>query len=359
MTHDGLSGADELPALPARAAYAELAGRLLIALCLAALLYALWMPRLEGAAGWTAKELRILPRMSVFVLGALMALIVQGARPGRLFLLSGGLLAAAAGAWWLQWAELWELPAAVPQGAADSVRAVEAAGGSGGPRGIMLQAGPVLQLLRFEASIFSAVLLGTWLGRRLQFSSQLIAVLFCAIAGDVWLNAFHVPESVGADNPLRLLRLPWPPALGRLGLSPAFTDLLFLSATMEAARHFGFHTLSVVLGAVSGYCAGSFLGLDPWPSWPALSMVMLTSGVLVGCWPDLKCKAREVGKAVLIAALLMALLLATGKLQRALAPAPEPRPEPARQRLVAGAFMDFGHWALDFGPRADLLKPTA
>jgi len=304
-----------------------------IALCLATLLYALWMPRLEGAAAWTAKELRILPRMSVFVLGALMALIVQGARPGRLFLLAGGLLAAAAGAWWFQWAELWELPAVVPPSAADAASTVEAAGGST-PRAIMFQAGPVLQWLRFEAALFSAILLGTWLGRWVQSASQLISVLLCAIAGDVWLNAFHVPESVGPDNLLRMLRLSWPPALGHLGLSPAITDLLFLSATMEAARRLGFHALSVVLGAVSGYCAGSFLGLDPWPSWPALSMVMFTSGVLVGCWPDLKCRARDVGKALLLGAALMGALLAIALLQRTLAPRPEPRPGPAQRRFV-------------------------
>lgn len=323
-------------ALPrAQADKAELIGRLVIAVSLAALLYALWTSRLEEAAGWTAKELRVLPRMSVFVLGALMALVLQGAHPGRLLLLGGGLLAAAAGAWWVQLGELWELHAAAPQGAALAVLAPEEVSGSSATRGIMFQAGPVLQLLRFEASIFSAVLLGTGLGRWVQSSPQLIAVLFCAIAGDVWLNAFHVPETIGPDNPLCLLRLPWPPALGHLGLSPAFTDLLVLSATLEAARHLGFHMLSVVLGVVSGYCAGSFLGLDPWPSWPALSMVMFTSGVLVGCWPDLKCKARDAGKALLVAALLMAVLLAITSLQRILAPLPQPRPAPARQLFVA------------------------
>ncbi|MGD0091089.1 MAG: hypothetical protein ABSE73_14320 [Planctomycetota bacterium] len=332
------AGGDAGATISDPAGSAELAGRLVIAGCLAALLYALWFPGLEGAAAWTAKELRVLPRLSVFALGALTALLVQGARPGRRFLLGGGLLAAAASVWWLQWAESGALPVGRPNDAASTLGSLEAAG-SGAAHALMLSAGPVVQLLRFEAALLSAVLLGTWLGRGIQSSPQLVAMLFCAIAGDVWLNTFHVAETAGPDHPLRLLRLPWPPALGHLSLSPAFSDLLFLSATLEAAGRLRFHTLAVVLGAAAGYCAGSFLGLVPRPSLPALSMAMLSSGVLVGCWPDLKCSAREAGRAVLLAAVLMAALLAIAALQRMLTPAPQPQPGPARSRFVACALV--------------------
>jgi hypothetical protein len=233
----------------------------------------------------------------------------------------------------LPWAELWSIPVRGTGGAAGDAAASPA-------HNVMLLAGPVLQLLRFQASLFAAVLLGTWLGRRVETSGELVVLLFCAIAGDVWLNTFRVPESVDPTHPLRLLRLPWPPAVGQLGLSPAFTDLLFLSATLEAGRALRLPTLSVVLGAVSGYCAGSFLGLEPWPAWqtwpgwPALSMALFTSGVLLGCWPELKCKARDAGRALLLGALLLAALLAVASVQRMLSPAPEPPSSPARYRHV-------------------------
>lgn len=319
---------------PARPA--ELAGRLVIALGLAALLYALWTPRLEGAAAWTAKELRILPRMSVFVLAALGALMVQGARPRPRILLAGGLLLGAIAVWLLPREVLWAAPLAGQHAgtAASTGPAMAEAAGNAAGRALLPVAGPVLELLRFQASLLAAILLGTWLGRSIPSPAQLIAVLFCAVAGDVWLNAFCVPEAFDAAHPLRLLRLPWPPPRGRVALSPAFTDVVFLSATVEAARNLGVPLLSVVLGAVSGYCAGSFLGLDPWPAWPALSMALFTSGVLVGCWPDLRCSLRDTGKALLLAALLLAALLGVASLQRALSPAPEPRETPARYRHV-------------------------
>ncbi|MCY3023528.1 MAG: hypothetical protein NTW87_31495 [Planctomycetota bacterium] len=323
--------AEQAPALPLPPARApEFVGRLVICISLAALLYALWSPRLEAAAAWTDKELRVLPRMSVFVLGALVALILQGARPSGRALLGLGLLAAASALGLLPWAELWGMPAAAPDGelAADSARCASD-GGVGAGR-LMLLAGPCLQWLRFEVSFFSALLLGTWLGRGIRSSSQLVMLLLCAVAGDVWLSTFHVPESAAATNPLRLLRLPWPPVVGHLGLSPAFTDLLILSATVEAGRNLQFHMLSVVLGAVAGYSAASFLALEPWPAWPALSMLMLTSGVLVACWPDLKCSARDMGRALLAGAVVLAALLAIASLHRALHPVPEPPANPAR-----------------------------
>src|SRR5207247_274501 len=99
----------------------------------------------------------------------------------------------------------------------------------------------------------------------------------------------HVPESVDPTHPISLLRMPWPPRFSYLGLSPAFTDVLVLGAIIEAARTLRFHLLSLLLGALAGYCAASFLALEPWPAWPALSMALFSCGVLAGCWPDLKC----------------------------------------------------------------------
>jgi hypothetical protein len=303
------------------ASAAECAGRLVVAVALAALLYAAWTPWLTSVGGWSAKELRILPRMSVFALTALIALVVQGARAPRPALLLGGLLAAGGAAALLPSVELWSF---VPsEDAGDTPH-----GGAG--RGVMLFAAPVLQWFAFELSLLGAVLLGSWLGRGVKDCAGLVALLCCAIAGDVWLTTFHVPESVPPTHLLRLLRLPWP--AGEDGMPPAFTDLLFLCATLEAGRNLGFHLFSVVLGAASGYCAGSFLSLDPWPAWPSACMLLFTTGVLVSCWPQLRCGLVDTGRALLIASVLLATLLALASLHRKLHPRPAPPAEPAPGR---------------------------
>lgn len=306
---------------PARAA--EWIGRLVIAASLAALLLALWSPRLESAASWVDKEVRVLPRLSVFALAALCALLLQGARPSRLALLSLGLLAAAGA--------LWLLPSYTP---ADRLSpAARLAYGFTAPEGVrgaapelpgaqMLLAGPLITLLRFELSLFAALLLGTWLGRDVKTGAHFVALLLCAIVGDIWLSTFRVPESVSATHPLNLLRIPWPPPLSHLGLSPAFADILVLSAIIESARALRFHLLSLLLGAVAGYAAASFLALEPWPAWPALSMTLFSCGVLAGCWPDLKCDVHETGRAFLLSAVLLAALIGLTTLQRKLHPVP-------------------------------------
>src|SRR4051812_11116013 len=86
------------------AGWSDLTGRLVVCSAMILLLFALWSPRLEYAAGWTQKELRILPRMSVFVVSALMALIIRGARPGSRFLLGAGALAIGLCICWLPFA---------------------------------------------------------------------------------------------------------------------------------------------------------------------------------------------------------------------------------------------------------------
>jgi len=326
---------EPLPEEPARAA--EAAARWVFAAALCALIYALWAPHLELAATWTEKFVRVLPRMSVFAAAALAALIVQGGRPGSKLLLIGGGMLLLVQILLLPLADLTQpLPNPSPGGiarmrteAADPLRPYAEtlqSAYSSGARDLLL-AGAFMDLFRFELSVLSAVLLGTWLGNGLKTGGHFLTLLLCAISGDVWLSYFRVPETAGTQNVLSLLRVPWPPALGLMGLSPAWTDLLFLSAIVAAARRLGFHMLSVVLGAVAGYCGASFLALGPWPAWPALSMSMCASGILMGSWPDLKCSWRESAKAVVIAGALFIVLMGSALVQKRMSPPPEIRDE--------------------------------
>ena len=285
-----------------------LAARVVIGGSFAALLFVFWYDRWDAAAAWSAKELCVLPRMSLFAAAGLTALFVQGARAHSAMLGAIGLASLLFG--------ISMLPA----------------GGTPPAGGMMTMASPVLLLLRFEAGLMAAVFCGTWLGRGIHNHMQFVAVVLCAAAGDVWLSTFHVPESVAPDHPLSLLRTPFHLLAGKLGLSPAFTDLLFLSAVIEAGRNLRFHVLSVTMGALAGYCAGSFLALDPWPAWPALSMLLCGSGIIVGCWPELKCTSRDAGKAFLIGAMLLATLIAFSTLHRRLHPYQEPPIDPSYYR---------------------------
>lgn len=309
---------------PARAA--DWLGRLIIAGSLAALLFALWSPRLESANTWNDKEIRVLPRLSVYVLGALCALFLQGARPSRRMLFTLGTLAGIGA--------ICMLPAYT---SADQISpAARLAYGFTAPEGAhpaapeaysaqMRLAGPVVTLLRFELSLFAALLLGMWLGRDIRTGAHFLALLLCAVIGDAWfLSRCRAAESVDATHVLSLLRLPWPPPLAFFGPVPAFTDILILSAALEGARTLKFHTLSVVLGAVAGYAAASFLALDPWPAWTWLSMILVSIGMLAGCWPDLNCDSTELGKVLLVSALLMLVLVLLTMLHIKLHPTPEP-----------------------------------
>jgi hypothetical protein len=300
------------PEAPARAL--ELFGRLALAGGLAAAMYAIWAPRLSEAAGWTQHGLCVLPRMSVFVLAAMMALIIQGARTSLWFLLGAGAAAAVLGALLLNQAD--------------------AAGMFSNPQCFDLplaRSGPPLQLSLFIAVIFSAILAGAAIGRGLATPAHFITFLLCAAAGDIWLNSHRVAETADSGSVLRLLRMPWPMPAGRLALSPAFTDVLALSAVIESARRLRMHAVSVVAGAVSGYCAGSFLGVSS-ANWGALSLLMFSSGILIGCWPDLRCNIRDVAKAVAVSLLLFGALLGVSRLHHKLRPGPRPPEDPARYR---------------------------
>ncbi|HYG77847.1 MAG TPA: hypothetical protein VEK08_22770 [Planctomycetota bacterium] len=311
---------------PARSA--DFIGRLIIAMSVVALLFAFWEPRLGQAAEWTAKELRILPRLSVFVVAGLFTLILQGARPARIVLL---LLGAAS-----LLTSFLLLPSVESSGFSQTelLNPVRPSG-SVSPAGYtMMAAGHFLALLRLELAVTSALLLGMWLGRDIKNGSQMLSLLLCAIVGDVWLSLEHVTENAPASHALSLLRLPWPPPTGHLGLSPAWTDLLFLGATLEAASRLKLHTLSVVLGAVSGYCAAGFLALEPWPAWPFLTMMMFSSGVMVASWPDMEFKFDEVLRGFILATALLMFLIGLTAIQRRLSPQPEPQIDLSRLKNV-------------------------
>ena len=289
---------DRPPARPA-----ELLGRFFLGGALLALLFIFWSGHLQAAAESSEKAFRILPRLSIFLAGAALAGLLQGARPNAWLLCLFGVCAGAF--------MLWTLPLATEINAADSRDARTFLG---------VQS---LQLLRLEAAMFSAVMLGTCLGRDIKLPFHFITIVLCAAVGDMWLSAFHVPESVDAQDGLRLLRMPWPPQIGELGLTPAFTDILFLSALMQGARCLRYPVVSLLMGAAAGYCAASFLALEPWPAWPALSVLMFGGGILVGCWPELKCNFRDTGKAFLISAMLLATLVGLSGMHRRLHPVNE------------------------------------
>ncbi|MFH0937773.1 MAG: hypothetical protein V1899_00580 [Planctomycetota bacterium] len=298
MSHAESSSPTSLPSVRA----AETIGRAVIAGSLVALAYALWTPNLETAATWTEKELLVLPRMTVFGLAGLIALILQGARPNGKMLAWFGFGMLALNIWLLRWVNF----------------RIETS--------FQLHPTPiadvVMNLLRFELAIMAAVVLGIWLGQKIRTPAHFITLLLCAIAGDVWVTGFGVPESVDPTHVLSLLRMPWPPDTGHLGACPAFMDLLVLSAIIEAVRALRLHLSVVIMGALAGYCGAAFLALEPWPACPWLSMFMCSCGVLISCWPDLKCTFYNVGVAILISASLLALLWALSAMRSKLYPPP-------------------------------------
>jgi len=301
--------------------YAEWLGRLIIAMSLAALLTAVGEPRLEQISKWIAgemqgsKELRIIPRLSVFLAAGLFALIIQGARASRktLFFTGGAALLLS----------VCLLPEFARPENFSGVHAQPAGSWSLSAAGnTMLLAARALQLARFELALVSAVLLGSWLGRDIRSGSHLVSMLLCAIVGDVWLSGLHIAESVPMGHPLTLMRMSWPPPAEGMVVSPLWTDLFFLSATFEAGRRLKLHMVSVVLGAIAGYTASAFLALEPWPAWPFLSMLMFSSGVLVASWPDMTFGAREIGRGFLLASTLLLMLAGLTLIQRKLNPEP-------------------------------------
>lgn len=306
---------------PPPAAAAELAGRLVLAIAFVALILGVFASTLQPADGLSRGSLKALvfPRLAAFVLAALVAGLVQGARAPERLLLICGLLAGALA--------LFLLPA--QERPMLGLRALaESAGRETPALGATLGT-----LVRFEAAVLAAVLVGTWLGRLLEDSGHLLVVVLCAAAGDAWLSMLQVPETVGPGHPVSLMRLNWPPAWNGISVAPTFPDVLFLAVFLEAARRLRFHGFSVAFGAVAGYAVASFLSLATWRVMLALPMVGL--GVLMGAWPDFRCSAREVIKAFTLALILFAALVGLTSLHKALHPPPQPRHDPLQYRNIA------------------------
>ncbi|HLX62194.1 MAG TPA: hypothetical protein VKX17_13010 [Planctomycetota bacterium] len=293
----------------------EFAGRVALSAGLIALVFAVWMVNLQAAAGWTGLYARMAPRLSVFGMGLFTALAIQGCRvKARTLLVCAGL--ALAGMFALQgWANLFEVVKPSAETLAMSGGKPRDWASAGGnvylhARPDMLGPGPALLLMRLECALFAAVFLGTWIGQGAWRAWHFVTLLMFAGVFDAWLNWQHIPESVDAASPLAVLRMPFVPALGRMTLAPAFTDIMFISAAFEASRVFRMHVFWLALGALTGYCSGGFFGPAPF-----LSMPLVAIGMIVAAWPDMKLDENSVGKAFLALA-LMILMLAGVRLLR-------------------------------------------
>jgi hypothetical protein len=286
------------------ARFAERMARWFFAGAMCSLVFVFWSQYLEIAAGWSAKELRVLPRMSIFIVAALIAIVIQGGRPRPTFLWIAALIGISLQIVLIPWINITH-SVVISMESAETLQLKE-----GGV--VILQKGSrelfgvgvFLDWLRFELSLMSAICAGLWLGNGLKTSGELIALLFCAIVGDVWLNYFHIPETVDSYHVLKLLRLPWPAQTGQLSLNPAWTDIVFFAAMIASVHRLRLHLFSVVMGAVAGYCGASFLALEPIPAWPTLSMGMCVCGVLIASLIEMKIPLKEIRRALFLAGLL-------------------------------------------------------
>ena len=291
----------------------DLAPHAFLALAFVALWYALWTCFQDRVCLWTARELCVLPRFSAFWLAAHVALLVQSARPSRRLLSITGWSLAGLSLWLLAFVPAQSWPGALVPKVAEP---------------------PAFQLLRLEAALLAAVALGTALGRGLREGPTFVTLIFCAAAGDLWLRTFQVAESAQRTEVLSLLLLPWPDFLSQLGPAPAWTDVVLVSAFLEGARGLGCPSRGALWSACAGYASGAFLALSPAPEWPAMAMAMCGSGLLLGCWPELKCRRRDFAHASLVGAALLALLLAITLLHRKLHPEPSRPMAPPSKDLV-------------------------
>jgi hypothetical protein len=294
-----------------------LAGRVVMALVFVTLAYGLAGCVFSGPTETPSPELWVLPRLGAFALAALVAAVIQGARPGGTFLLAGAFLAIL-----LAWLLVPSTPSAFGE-RAGTLGAGHVSSASG------------LELCRLQSVMLSAVFLGTWFARSLEMPGHLLAVVLCAAAGDAWYGVMHVVDSVSVTHPLRLVQFPWPPATGTIVSAPAFADVLFLSLYLETARRLGFSVWTVFAGAAGGYILASLLSLATWQV--TLSLPLMGLGVLMGAWPAFRCSAREVLKAFALALVLFSVLLGLTILRAHLHPAPPPRPDRLHSRDLAGS----------------------
>ena len=325
--------------------------RLCAAVALIALFYALWLLYLPTASGWSALALRVVPRVSVFALGLLLALLFQGGAnrsadassretlpPFTSVVLFSGALLAATCAWrLLDDAGTFEILKIAPAALAETREAARRTGQWSESannlwfhaRQGMFAPGAAVLLLRFVCAMLAAVFLGLWTGRGARYNWHFLALIFCAAVCDAWLNFFHVSEHAA----LGCLRLPFLPALPGFVASPAWTDIFFASAVLESARRLQLHPAALALCAVAGYCSAAWLSIMPGIT--VLSMALMGSAVMAGAWPDLKLTSTAVGKAFLTMALMLLMLSGFAALQRKLNPPPKPINLPEQSRNVA------------------------
>jgi hypothetical protein len=280
---------------------AEQIARLAAAFGLLLLLTAVWAPLLDLAALSSAKEVRILPRLSVFFGALLASLLLAGAR----------------------WRARETVPAMLLFACASFALKNSMTAAGGVPSSAL---NSVLVTSQALAILFA----GLSLGGMMQTSGALLQFLACAIAGDIWLNSLSIPD--GAGSSFALLRLSWPPVQGFLATAPGFGEVLVCGALAGCARRLGLPLISIVLGAFAGYCAASFLALPPWPAWPTLSVLLITSGTLIGCWPDLNLNLRDLVRALLLGISLMVVLAGFSAIQQKFTAPPKPEPELFRYR---------------------------
>ncbi len=282
---------------------AEQFARLAAALGILLLLTAVWAPLIDRVAITSAKEIRILPRLSVFLAALLTSMLLAGARlRARHTVPAIALFATVAFA----------VKARIL--AADDALAM------------------TLNAVLFTAQTMAILFAGLTLGGLIQTGGGLLQFLACAIAGDIWLNSLFVADSSVREASYSLLRLNWPPVQGFLALAPGFGEVLVCGVLAGCARRLGLPLISIVLGAFAGYCAASFLALPPWPAWPTLSVLLITSGTLIGCWPDLELNLHDLRRALLIGGGLMLVLAGISMVRHSLVPPPKPQPELFRYR---------------------------
>jgi hypothetical protein len=317
--------------------FAQLSGRIIVAVGLSMLTFAIWDEHLAQAAQWTTREWRVLPSVSIFVLTSIMAIVIQAAIPTRRFILTVGLLAAAGSIAMLgirgntstrnEMANPGSRHAKKDIAASETTQTAESLEPTGS---VATESSTIVNFAEFELALFSALLLGTWLGRHLRMPAHFLTFVLCAMAGNGWIAAQGLAKTEFPGHLLSLLRIPWP--VGAVHFCPTVLELLVLCAVLEAARGMGLHLFSMFLGSAAGYCGGAFLALEPWPSWPTVGVVMCTMGMLIASWPDLKVTRRDALKAMLAGLSLLALLLSLTVLRRYLVPETESAPDPLRYR---------------------------
>lgn len=286
-----------------RPAFSERFARLAAGFGILLLLTTVWAPLIDTVAISSAKEVRILPRLSMFLAALLAALLLAGSR-------------------WRTWQTVSAAALFAAATFALKARILE----TGGAPAVVLTS--VLLATQTLAIVFAGLTLGGWI----RSGGGLLQFLACAIAGDIWLNALNVADGSARETSFALMRLHWPPTQGFLAAAPGFSEVLVCGALAGCARRLSLPQISIVLGAFAGYCAASFLALPPWPAWSTLSVLLITTGTLIGCWPDLELNLRDLCLSLLFGGVLMLTLAGFSAVRYSLAPPPKPQPELFRYR---------------------------